>query len=300
MRAGATIATPIGDILRKTPYYAVRTGRRSARIDFNELKGLFIAAYNDLQANGYFQQVFGTRCVDGDFPGSAGEDLEVFFFRKLKKRNLWPFEERSSFWEEEDLFDVMELLHDCASKGMEGRHHSYLNCGMHYETFNQAAGQNDFRMAMNEILCDYDKGYVLSAKGEVLAIGPRGLRDLARAPKPPGDSTNVQARLDAAIDKFQRRGSTIGDRRDSIRDLADILEFLRPKAKAVLAPGDEADLFNLANNFGIRHHNQRQKTQYDEGIWHSWMFYYLLASIHATTRLIEKQAQKSGHKATSL
>lgn len=102
--------------MRKTPYYSVRTGRRSARLDFNEVKGLFIAAYRDLTSSGHFQQVLGTLCVDGDSPGSAGSDLEVFFFRKLKKRHLWPFEERSGFWEEEDLFDVIELLHDCASR----------------------------------------------------------------------------------------------------------------------------------------------------------------------------------------
>lgn len=72
--------------MRKTPYYSVRTGRRSARIDFNELRGLFIAAFQDLRTIGHFQQVLGTQCVDGDSPGSAGSDLEVFFFRKLKKR----------------------------------------------------------------------------------------------------------------------------------------------------------------------------------------------------------------------
>ncbi len=280
--------------MRKTPYYSVRTGRRSAQIDFNELKGLFVAAFNDMCALGHFQQVLGTDCPDGDVPGSAGSDVEVFFFRKLKKRNLWPFHDRHAFWEEEDLFDIIELLHDCASKGIDGRHHGYLNCGMHYETFDREAGQNDFRVAMNEILRDYDKGYVLTANGEIIVPGPRGLRDLARAPKPPGDPKHVQARVNAAIDKFQRRGSTSSDRRDAIRDLADILEFLRPQAKAVLTQQDESDLFNIANNFGIRHHNQRQKTQYDEGIWQSWMFYYFLASIHATTRLIERSRAGSG------
>ena len=76
-----------------------------------------------------------------------------------------------------------------------------------------------------------------------------------------------------------------------MRDLADVLEFLRPQAKLVLASKDESDLFELANSFGIRHHNQRQKTGYDSAIWHSWMFYYYLATIHAVTRLIER----SGH-----
>jgi hypothetical protein len=128
----------------------------------------------------------------------------------------------------------------------------------------------------------------LTARGELVAIGPKGLRYLENAPRPPGDPTNVQQRVDAAIEKFRRRGSTSSDRRDAIRDLADILEFLRPQAKAVLTQQDESDLFNIANNFGIRHHNQRQKTHYDEAIWQSWMVYFFLATIHATTRLIEK------------
>jgi hypothetical protein len=83
------------------------------------------------------------------------------------------------------------------------------------------------------------------------------------------------------------------ERRDAVRDLADVLEFLRPQAKAVLASKDEADLFNLANNFGIRHHNAGQKTDYDPAIWLSWAFYYYLATIHAVTRLIEKANQEA-------
>jgi hypothetical protein len=51
-------------------------------------------------------------------------------------------------------------------------------------------------------------------------------------------------------------------------------------------------LFNIANNFGIRHHNEKQKTDYDESIWLSWIFYYCLATIHAALRLIEKKEQK--------
>jgi hypothetical protein len=274
--------------MRERPYYSVRLGHRSGRLEFDDLKRLFVSAYQDLKAKGYFQQVLGIDCVDADIPGSAGTDLEAFFFRKLRKQTVWPFASYEGHWDEDDLFDVIEVLHDCVSKGLEGRWHSFNGCGTHYETFDQEEGQNDFRVAINELLHDYDKGYLLTPKGEIQTIGPRGLRDLEAAAKPPGDLTNVQGRVDAAIDKFRRRGSTLGDRRDAIRDLADVMEFLRPQAKAVLTKEDEADLFNLANNFGIRHHNQRQKTQYDEAIWQSWMFYFFLSSIHATTRLIEK------------
>ncbi len=67
---------------------------------------------------------------------------------------------------------------------------------------------------------------------------------------------------------------------------------MRPRLKTVLTTSDEADLFNIANNFGIRHYNQKQKTDYDEAIWLSWIFYYYLATIHAAIRLIEKHEEK--------
>ena len=68
----------------------------------------------------------------------------------------------------------------------------------------------------------------------------------------------------------------------------DVLEYLRPQIKALLIKQDESDLFNIANNFGIRHHNEFQKTNYDTPIWLSWMFYYYLATIHAILRKIAK------------
>ena len=143
--------------MRETPYYSVRAGRHptAGRLDFDGLKELVLAAYLDLRRQGYFQEVLGTDCVDGDFPGSVGEDVAAFFFRSIRKRDLWPIEDRIATYLEDDLFDVVELLHDCASKGVDGTFHSYAQCGMHYETFEQKAGRNDFRVAMNPILGEY-------------------------------------------------------------------------------------------------------------------------------------------------
>ena len=110
---------------------------------------------------------------------------------------------------------------------------------------------------------------------------------------PTDDPENVESSVRAAILKFRRHRSTLEDRRDAVRDLADVLEFLRPQLKLVLTRKDESDLFSIANNFGIRHHNDQQKTDYDSAIWHSWMFYYYLATIHAAVRLIQKQKNES-------
>jgi hypothetical protein len=67
------------------------------------------------------------------------------------------------------------------------------------------------------------------------------------------------------------------------------LEFIRPEIEKNISSKDESDLFNIVNNFGIRHHNTKQKTNYDRNIWLSWMFYYYLATLHACLRIIKKQ-----------
>ncbi len=145
---------------------------------------------------------------------------------------------------------------------------------------------------MNEQLRDYGQGYELSDQGEIRPLPPPGMAQLFEAQVPTDDEN--KKRVEAAIHKFRGRDSSIDDRRHAVRDLADVLEFLRPKVKSILTKKDERDLFELANRFGIRHNNERQLIQYDPAIWLSWMFYYYLASIHALTRLLEKREQDEG------
>jgi hypothetical protein len=46
----------------------------------------------------------------------------------------------------------------------------------------------------------------------------------------------------------------------------------RQEAVTLLPTKDEGELFNIASNFAIRHHNRQHKTDYDAGIWLAWMF----------------------------
>ena len=276
-------------------YYSERIGSALPRagFDLDELKRFFVNSYVDLVDEGLFQEWFGYSCVDrGVVDGKAGRDLPLFVYRKLRKTGIWPFDQNIFVCDEDEIFDVIEFLFDHASAGVDGVNHDFNDCGWHYERFNKAEGQERFRIAMNEILTEYGNGFELSADGEILTLAEEGLDPLLSAPLPSSDPKNVTARVDAAVLKFRRRSSTGAERRDAARDLADALAFLRPEAKKVLNSDDESDLFKLANNFGIRHHKQGQKTDYDQAIWLSWIFYYYLATIHACVRLIEKAKPK--------
>ncbi|MES2759029.1 MAG: hypothetical protein V4693_16775 [Pseudomonadota bacterium] len=74
-------------------------------------------------------------------------------------------------------------------------------------------------------------------------------------------------RVASAALQYRRHGATVDDRRQAVRDLADVLEYLKPQIKKYLTSAGEKDLFNIANNFGVRHHNDKQKTGYDAGLW---------------------------------
>jgi len=280
---------------RGGPYYSVRTGKNpgGSALDLAAILKLFKSQFEQLSEAGYFQQAFGYWCVDSkDVPGSLGADVGGVMLLELRKENLWPILSRCLEYSEDDLFDVIEFLYDNVSKPTEGYLHSYGECGYHYHSFNGEEGRAEFRVQINRLLGSYLHPHELLQNGEVVCKADSGLENLLKADLPLTDPSRVELRVEAAIAKFRRHRSSFEDRRDALRDLAGVLEFLRPKVRAVLISQDESDLFNIANNFGIRHHNEKQKTDYDQAIWLSWMFYYYLATIHAALRMIEKNEQK--------
>jgi len=278
--------------MRDKPYYSVRTGKnaKGSKLDLPFLKRLFLALYDDLDDQGYLQESFGMDCVDGYQAGSLGEHIEAAMLFALRKENLWPIRRRLESYSEEDLFDVIEFIHDHVSAPVDGHYHSFSNCGMHFEKYNRLEGQEYFRRRANELLESYQDGFRLTSEGEIQAIPDAGMATLMEAPLPSSDPEHVDSRVASAIAKFRRHHSSLEDRREALRALVDVVEYLRPKVKQVLTKKDEDDLFNIANNFGVRHHNDKQKTNYNAAVWYSWMFYYYLASIHACLHLVKAGA----------
>lgn len=276
--------------MRDRQYYSVRTGERATRhSDLDLVKRQFLALYGQYEEQGFFQEYFGYDCVDrGHVDGVLGSNISNAVLLNLKRDDLWPIRTMVFEYTEAELFDMTEFLFDCVSKPTKGDYHSYSDCGWHYTEFHQASGQDRFRNDVTKLLRDYRDGFEMSADGEILASVPSEFEKLFEAELPTDDPQNIHAKVSEATVRFRRYGASLADRRNSLRELADVLEFLRPKLKQALHSKDESDLFNIINNFGIRHHNKDQKTDYDQRIWLSWMFYFFLATIHAALRMIEK------------
>lgn len=263
--------------MTKRQYYSLRNRRdpNLVQLDLPLLEQLIHAAIKRLRERQYFDEAFLVR--RGKFV-MTGVDFDDFFLERTHKRGLWGFVVRGEEIPEDDLFDTLEVLHDVVSKPVyRTRRWSHR---VSQEGFDRQSGREEFRAAVNPYLRDYPPGYELSASGEIVQIGDPSLADLLEVPPPAGTPSQVHSRIEAAVGAFRARHSSLEDRRRAVRDLADALEFLRPSMDGVITAKDESELFNIANNFGIRHLNDKQKTDYEAPVWLDWMFYFFLATIH--------------------
>lgn len=276
-------------------YYSARNNPKQNAINLAFLKEAIFAVWQDFDNKGYFQEYFGYYCVDAGYgggfvSGKINGNVNSYVLRKVRKEGLWPFSEKYKQYSEEDLFDMIEFLFDHTSAPIKesGRYHNYNDCGWHYENFDSYKGQLKFVSEVNQFLNDYKDGYELTTAGEILFLGPEALRTILVAPIP-ASAQNIQEKMEYAVSKFRKYGSTIKEREESIRALADCLEYIRPKIKTVLTHKDEQDLFNIANNFAVRHYNENQKTNYDKTVWLSWMFYFYYSTLLACLHLLNKK-----------
>ena len=271
-------------------YYSLRNGLnpRANGIPLDRLLMLFGRLYSTFRSKGYFDESFGFFCVDAGHVAGTLEDPDLDIFLALRKEYLFPIENHYPQYSEDDLLDIIEYLYQKISKPVEGVMHSFNECGMHWETFNKKEGQVFFITEINKLLSHYENKFELSNDGLILSKVETGFENLFIADIPTSDEKNIKSRVHKAIGNYRRHGSSIDDRRQAVRELADVLEYLRPAIKNSLNKKDENFLFELINTYGIRHHNQNQKTDYDANIWLSWMFYYFLATIQAIVRLDNK------------
>ena len=105
---------------------------------------------------------------------------------------------------------------------------------------------------------------------------------------------NIDPLIKKAIKQWKNRNQTLDEKKQAIINLANVFEFLKDEGTLgkVLNSKDTNDLFNIANNFSIRHYNKLQKTDYDIEIWYDWIIQFYLATCSTTLKLIKKNKSK--------
>jgi hypothetical protein len=194
---------------------------------------------------------------------------------------------------EDQIFDTLEFLFDHVAKPgpledmTTDSGYNYTD----YGSYDEQAGQEEFREKANSFLCDYRTGFELTKDGTILALGTGVLQSILNAEIVPYDEKNVDSKVRNAISKWRNRQLSFEVKKEAIRELADVFEWLKKTKKLarVLDKKDEAAIFDIANNFAIRHHNPQQKTGYDKKIWYAWMLHFYLATYQATIHLLLKE-----------
>jgi hypothetical protein len=59
--------------------------------------------------------------------------------------------------------------------------------------------------------------------------------------------------------------------------------------KQHLAQKDKGALFTIADEFGIRHQNPGQQTNYDQDLYLEWIFYWYVSTINRRNRIAARR-----------
>ena len=193
------------------------------------------------------------------------------------------------------FFDVVELLHDLVSRPLTRWYHGYGECGWHYGDFEIEPGRVVYRWRVNKILARSDLGLRLAEDGEdigrLVTVTDDARAELVQAVVARDDGEPAD-QVRHALALFRQRGADRNQKRSAVVALALVLEERRHDVlTGVLAKSDRGALFEIANNFHIRHQDAKQKRDYDE-FYLDWIFWLYLATIELTNRVIDEQAKR--------
>ncbi|MGH9262578.1 MAG: hypothetical protein ACRD08_22195, partial [Acidimicrobiales bacterium] len=271
----------------RRPYWTERRTGTAPRLDASAVRTGLARVVEDLYDHGYFEQDMPRHCPDDR---DSGVDPDEILTGRLGRAGLWPL--RPGDWDDDTFFDLIEAFHDFAARPQRGEWHRWNNCGWHVFDLDRRSGQRVYRWKVNDLLGRSEVPYRLAEAGEdigrLVAVTGDARDDLAATMAARTDR-DTAGDVRHALKLFRARAATEQDKRSAIVALAGMLEERRQLLKAELLTKDEAALFQIANQFAIRHHNGQQKADYDP-VFLDWVFWWYLATIELTDRILDRQA----------
>jgi hypothetical protein len=280
----------------RRPYWSVRSAAAQAASNppavqdrVQQLQREWAQLVEDLQDRGYLDWVAPRGCDARPPPSPAVEVLAAEIEQRLRVDGLWPL--RYQDWDSDTFYGLIEVVHDLVARPRHRDQHDGDGCSGHYSNFAQTPAQVLYRWEVDQLLDRYAVGMRLAAGGE----------DQGRLVHPAGDDRDelVHRVLDGAADTrderahavslFRARTAGVPEKRSAIVTLAGLLEQRRKGVlEAELTKGDSGALFDIANNFDLRHRRADQRTDYDPAFL-DWIFWWYLATIELTDQLLTRR-----------
>jgi len=260
-------------------YRARRNPAPATPIGSQDLGPALCAVLIDLDGHGYFDDAFGPSCFDAraDRAGAARDVFEEL----LGPETSWQWLPAFDGHDLDHVYDLVELCHDVVSRPRIRTYHRFCE-EWDYDRFDRPTGRLIYVWRINAVLAGAGVELQLSDSGQDegrlvhTPLDPRG--DLPSLVVAAANPSTERARVEHAIARFRSREATRETKRDAVRALGDVLERRRREVKEQMARKDEAALFQILNEFDIRHLNQTTREDYDESFL-DWVFWTLLASL---------------------
>lgn len=251
---------------------------------------------SDLAFRGYFTWAAGSDCPDEVSDESVSSAMSRLLSRAAEFEVRWPLRlvSNGSGIDQDEFFTILEVLHDLVARPRARYLHRFPEDHYDYGQCEERFGQAVFRAHVNHLLSRHNLPFAMSSqqedRGQVVAapIDPRRELIDAATTAVPDENTDPIAH---AITLFRNRNASIEDKRSACRALAAVLEDRRTILKAQLLSNDEQALFQIANQFGIRHHKADQHTDYAPHQFLDWIFWNYLATVELSNRLIRRASE---------
>jgi hypothetical protein len=245
----------------------------------------------ELRSQHFFAETLGFQCVDdnGRVPTSIERELEA----RVGRGDLT--EKPDEAWTLDEFCDYVEVHHDLAARPTSGWLHDYGGCGWHPTGFSRASGQAVYRWRINSVLRNSALGLELAEEGEDCGRIVQVLD--SRLDPRVHEALAAGVVLDApevahAVALFRGRAADRETKRSAVVALSRVLEAHRGLLKEGLFSKDEGALFQIANEFDVRHSEHRQRKDYNPAFL-DWTFYWYLSTIVLVRDLASTQQRTS-------
>lgn len=279
---------PLFTVAGDRPYWPSRrgVGGKANRLNAKELQVSFAALIAELDGFCYLELACRSR---GPRFYRMPDALRNILQEGVGVVVQWPLEPNE--WDQDTFYGLVEVFHDLVARP---RKREAARTGREWDCdqFARSPAQTAYRWRVNRLFERSSTALRLADtgedKGRLVAAVDEARDDLASC-MAERDDPGTSGPVRHAIALHRSRAATEHDTRSAVIALAGVLEERRNLLKAELFAKDEGALFQIANQFGIRHQTADQLRDYDP-MFLDWVFWWYLATIELSDRLLARQA----------